>query len=122
MLLLGSFTSVTICVWLCLGMLGDSVSFYVTPTELLQKHEVYGENIRLGGLVVAGSLRYKGTKAEFDLTDGTNVVHASYVGVLPNLFQEGSGAVLTGCLGEEGVFEASKVLAKHDENYRPPSL
>jgi len=75
---------------------------------------------RLGGLVVAGSVKRTGTDIEFGVTDTARTITVRYTGILPDLFKEGKGVVAQGKLGSEGVFVAREVLAKHDENYMPP--
>jgi cytochrome c-type biogenesis protein CcmE len=103
--------------------IGDALVYYLTPTELLARgNAAYGEPVRLGGLVAAGSVQ-QGSAADltFVLTDETTdvTVHSD---VLPtSSFREGAGAVVEGTLGRDGVFEASQVLVKHDENYVAPS-
>ena len=100
----------------------DSIVFFFSPTELLAEQRRPDQLLRVGGLVVTGSLvRGEGEAATFDITDGNGVVAVSYNGVLPDLFDEGQGVVAEGYL-RNGAFEATEVLAKHDENYIPKEV
>lgn len=96
--------------------------FFYTPEELSKHNLLPAGKIRLGGVVKEKSLKYAsvGIAGEFILTDFKKDVLISFTSVLPDLFREGQGAVVEGCFKENGVFEAVRVLAKHDENYRPP--
>jgi cytochrome c-type biogenesis protein CcmE len=106
---------------LVLLALSDSVAFFVTPTEIATRKVDVGRRFRLGGLVVPGSVERSGADGmvAFALTDQVHEVRVRYQGLLPDLFREGQGIVAQGGLGEDGVFVASEVLAKHDENYMP---
>ena len=96
------------------------MSFY-TPSDLAAAP--VGAKMRLGGLVETGTLKkLSGLKVEFVVADCTHKVPVRYEGILPDLFREGQGIVATGELREGRVFEASEVLAKHDENYMPPQV
>ena len=97
----------------------DTIVFFFSPTELLAEERRPDQLLRVGGLVVNGSLvRGESETARFEVTDGNGVVAVSYTGVLPDLFAEGQGVVAEGYL-RGGRFEATEVLAKHDENYIP---
>ncbi|AIL12364.1 hypothetical protein IM40_00665 [Candidatus Paracaedimonas acanthamoebae] len=98
--------------------------FFYTPEELNKQNSLPSEKIRLGGVVKEKSLKYApiGITGEFILTDFKRDILVSFSTVLPDLFREGQGAVVEGSFKENGVFEAVRVLAKHDENYRPPAL
>ncbi len=99
--------------------LRDSVVYFVAPSELAQKAEP-GQRLRLGGLVVEGTLQREAEGAvRFAVTDGAAQVDVHYVGLLPDLFREGQGVVAEGTWEPGQVFEAERVLAKHDENYMP---
>jgi cytochrome c-type biogenesis protein CcmE len=103
--------------------IGDALVYYLTPTELLARGDAaYGQPVRLGGLVAPGSIQ-RGSSADvtFVLTDQTNDVHVHSDTLPPSSFRENSGAVVEGTLGRDGVFEATQVLVKHDENYVAPS-
>jgi cytochrome c-type biogenesis protein CcmE len=107
---------------LVLFALSDSVAFFVTPSEIAAGKVEADKRFRLGGLVVAGSVERDDGTIRFRLTDQANEVPVRYRGILPDLFREGQGIVAQGVLGEDGVFAASEVLAKHDENYMPPEV
>lgn len=98
----------------------SSIVFFVSPTDLVQKSERTGTSLRIGGLVEEGSIKRTGNDILFRVTDLKNAVDVHYVGILPDLFREGQGVVAEGRVGENGVFEANQVLAKHDEKYMPP--
>ena len=94
--------------------------FFFTPTQVSQGEAPKGRTFRAGGMVKQGSLVRDGNHVRFVITDNVNEMPVTYVGLLPDLFQEGKGVVSQGKLGDDGVFVASEVLAKHDENYMPP--
>ena len=104
--------------------LSDSVAFFVTPTDIATDKVDVDRRFRLGGLVVPGSIERSGEDGTvaFALTDQANEVRVRYQGLLPDLFREGQGIVAQGHLAGDGVFVASEVLAKHDENYMPPEV
>jgi len=98
------------------------MAFY-TPTDLVAAAVAPGTTMRLGGMVEQGSVkRGAGLQVEFLLADCTHRVTVRYEGLLPDLFREGQGIVASGALNADGVFVASEVLAKHDENYMPPQV
>ena len=98
--------------------------YFLTPSQVAQGEAPKGHSFRIGGLVVKGTVRRAPDTLEvhFDLTDGNRTVGVSCTGILPDLFREGQGIIAIGKLSETGVFEASEVLAKHDENYMPPEV
>jgi cytochrome c-type biogenesis protein CcmE len=99
--------------------LRDSVVYFVAPSELAEKAQ-NGRRVRLGGLVVEGTLRRDADGAmRFGVTDGAVQVEVRYDGVLPDLFREGQGVVAEGAWVPGQAFEAERVLAKHDETYMP---
>jgi len=102
----------------------DSISFFVTPTEIATRRIDHGQRFRLGGVVVPGSVQRTGADGtvSFALTDQVNQVRVRYRGLLPDLFREGQGIVAQGQIDGDGVFVASEVLAKHDEKYMPPEV
>jgi cytochrome c-type biogenesis protein CcmE len=107
---------------LILNAFQSNMVFFYTPTQV-QKGEVpKGTGFRIGGLVVAGSLKREddGLTVHFSITDTAKTVPVIYKGVLPDLFKEGKGVVAQGKVDANGLFTASEVLAKHDENYMPP--
>jgi cytochrome c-type biogenesis protein CcmE len=109
---------------LVLFALSDSVAFFVTPSDIASGRVDPDKRFRLGGLVVDGSIERGGADGviQFRLTDQVSEVAVHYQGILPDLFREGQGIVCQGVLGEDGVFQASEVLAKHDESYMPPEV
>lgn len=112
-----------LAVALVLSALKDSIVFFNSPTDVLEKHVAVGMRIRLGGLVVPGSLaRGDNLDVRFELTDGNHAVSVRYQGLLPDLFREGQGVVAEGALDQAGAFRADTVLAKHDENYMPKEV
>ncbi|MEO8005275.1 MAG: cytochrome c maturation protein CcmE, partial [Betaproteobacteria bacterium] len=96
--------------------------FFFTPTQVAAHEAPQGRNFRIGGLVEKGSVQRQanGVTVRFVVTDTAKNVTVAYTGILPDLFKEGKGVVAQGKLGADGVFTASEVLAKHDENYMPP--
>jgi cytochrome c-type biogenesis protein CcmE len=109
---------------LVLSALSDSVAFFVTPSDIATGKVDADKRFRLGGLVVDGSVQRAANDGvvRFRLTDQAHEVPVRYQGLLPDLFREGQGIVAQGVLGNDGVFTASEVLAKHDENYMPPEV
>ena len=107
---------------LTLNAFRQNILFFFTPTQVVAGEAPLGHPFRIGGLVVADSVkRAAGSlKVHFDVTDTVNSVSVTYEGILPDLFREGQGIVTKGTLEPGGVFVASEVLAKHDENYMPP--
>ena len=100
----------------------SNLVFFFTPTQVAANEAPRGKPFRIGGLVTAGSVvRDKdGLTVRFDVTDTAKTIPVAFTGILPDLFKEGKGVVAQGNLGSDGVFRASEVLAKHDENYMPP--
>ncbi len=109
---------------LVLSALRDNLVFFYSPTEILDREIEPGRRLRLGGLVVEGSLeRNPGDgSVAFRVTDLSNEVPVTFRGLLPDLFREGQGVVAEGVLDRNGMFRAADVLAKHDENYMPPEV
>jgi cytochrome c-type biogenesis protein CcmE len=96
--------------------------FFFTPSEVIAQKAPKDRTFRIGGLVTAGSVQRKpdGLTVAFTVTDTAQTIPVQYTGILPDLFKEGKGVVAQGKIGGDGVFRASEVLAKHDENYMPP--
>jgi cytochrome c-type biogenesis protein CcmE len=108
---------------LVLGALKDNVLYFYSPSDLATKHVADGIAFRIGGLVAKGSvMRGPAADVRFVVTDGRASVPVEFRGVLPDLFREGQGVVALGALGAGGVFNATEVLAKHDERYMPPEV
>lgn len=119
----GCMAVLAVAVGLVLFALSDSIVFFYSPSDVMAKELAPGQRFRLGGLVEDGSVvRNRGTTVRFVITDKAKDLPVTYTGVLPDLFREGQGVVAEGMLGPDGVFQADKVLAKHDENYMPPEV
>lgn len=99
----------------------DSMVFFISPTEVMAKDSLPERNFRLGGMVEKGSVERDPSSAKvmFLVTDTAVSVPVVYEGILPDLFREGQGVVAEGKISSEGVFMASRVLARHDEEYMP---
>ena len=98
----------------------QNLVFFFTPSQVAANEAPQGRTFRIGGMVVAGSLKRDGVEVRFVVTDTAKSIPVTYRGALPDLFREGKGVVAQGQLGADGVFAAREVLAKHDENYMPP--
>jgi cytochrome c-type biogenesis protein CcmE len=122
LLLLAGFGTATALV---LTALGENVSYFRTPTEIMSGNfpeKTSHRGIRLGGLVEKGSLKRDSTTITFSVTDMKNSLPVRYSGTVPDLFREGQGVIAEGKMGDDGVFAASMLLAKHDEKYMPPEI
>ena len=113
---------VGVAVGLVLKAFQSNLVFFFTPTQVASKQAPLDRNFRIGGLVEEGSVKRHADalRVNFKVTDGAQTIPVTYVGILPDLFKEGKGVVAEGKLGADGLFTASQVLAKHDENYMPP--
>jgi cytochrome c-type biogenesis protein CcmE len=112
-----------LAVALVLVALKDSIVFFNSPTDVVEKHVAPGTRIRIGGLVKEGSVqRGDGLAVRFAVTDGKSTVAVAYQGLLPDLFREGQGIVAEGALDGAGTLKADSVLAKHDETYMPKEV
>jgi len=108
--------------YLAFSEVGRALVYYLTPTELLAKGQgAYGETVRLGGLVKPGTKHGPDTDLSFILTDGTKEIQVHTSVAPPALLKEGVGAVVEGELGRNGIFEATSIVVKHDENYVAPT-
>lgn len=125
-LLLTSFVVLGLAVVLVLNALEDSIRLFYDPTEIAEKGIKPGQDFRLGGLVEDGSFLSQEKDGilvnHFTVTDGNETVGVLYEGLLPDLFREGQGVVAEGAMNGAGVFVATEVLAKHDENYMPAEV
>jgi cytochrome c-type biogenesis protein CcmE len=115
---------VAIATVLALTAFDENLMYFYSPTEIHAGKAPADRAIRVGGLVVDGSVRREENSlaVQFDLTDNAAVVPVSYTGILPDLFREGQGIVAMGRINDNGLFVADEVLAKHDENYMPPEV
>ncbi len=103
--------------------LEDNVVYFFSPTDIYNKSDVvFNKKIRVGGLVKEGSIFKDEKNLNFVITDLKNDIIISYKGLVPNLFSEGKGVIAEGKLKDKKYFIASKILAKHDENYMPPEV
>jgi cytochrome c-type biogenesis protein CcmE len=107
---------------LVLNAFQSNLVFFFSPSQIAAGEAPKDRAFRVGGMVQAGSLKRlgDGLTVEFVVTDTAKNVPVTYKGILPDLFREGKGVVAQGRLGPDGIFRASEVLAKHDENYMPP--
>ncbi len=104
--------------------MGENMLYFFSPTQVKAGEAPPGRSIRVGGLVVDGSVVRESDELtiQFELTDTAQSIKVRYSGILPDLFREGQGIVAIGSLSENGTFKAEQVLAKHDENYMPPEV
>lgn len=114
----------SIAVLLMSYALRENINLFYPPTKIAEGEAPINVRIRAGGCVVPGSIVRSTTdlRVDFTMTDGVSEVPFTYTGILPDLFTEGEAAVATGILTESGLFEATEVLAKHDESYMPPEV
>tara|TARA_Y100000591_G_C21388469_1_gene476992 strand:+ start:26 stop:445 length:420 start_codon:yes stop_codon:yes gene_type:complete len=109
-------------VYLILKSLEENVVFFKSPSDVKLLGEVNDKKIRIGGMVKLNSIKMSSDEVKFIITDFKNEISVTYSGIVPNLFTEGKGVVAEGYLKDRSYFEASKILAKHDENYMPPEV
>ncbi len=101
--------------------LNTNLDYFFTPSELNEKELSPSKRIKIGGMVLSGSVKRDGSEISFVITDYENSINVIYQGIVPDLFKEDSGVVALGYLRND-IFEAEEVLAKHDENYMPPNI
>ena len=109
-------------VFLVLKSLEENVVYFKSPSDIQLISEVKNKKIRVGGMVKTDSIKITSDEVKFIITDFKNEINVSYSGLIPNLFSEGKGVVAEGYLKDKSFLEASKILAKHDENYMPPEV
>ena len=109
-------------VFLILKSLEENVVYFKSPSDIKTLSETNKNKIRVGGMVKKNSISIKEKKLNFIITDFQNEINVSYSGAVPNLFSEGKGVVAEGYLKDKSFFLATKILAKHDENYMPPEV
>tara|TARA_B100000035_G_C20884178_1_gene501944 strand:- start:60 stop:473 length:414 start_codon:yes stop_codon:yes gene_type:complete len=109
-------------VFLVLKSLEENVVYFKSPSDVKLMKELKNKKIRIGGMVKKDSLAMSTNEVNFIITDFKNEINVTYSGVVPNLFSEGKGVVAEGFLKDRNFFQASKILAKHDENYMPPEV
>ena len=114
--------SVILTVFLVLQSLKENVVYFQSPSEIKSLIELNKKKIRVGGMVKEQSIFIDSDKVNFVITDFKNEINIVYTGAVPNLFAEGKGVVAEGFLKDKNYFTATKILAKHDENYMPPEV
>ena len=114
--------SVILAVFLVLQSLKENVVYFQSPSEIKSLIELNKKKIRVGGMVKEQSIFIDSDKVNFVITDFQNEINVVYTGAVPNLFAEGKGVVAEGFLKDKNYFTATKILAKHDENYMPPEV
>ena len=108
--------------FLILKSLEENVIYFQSPSEIKVLSEIEKKKIRVGGMVKINSISIEADEIKFIITDYKNEINVIYSGAVPNLFTEGKGVVAEGFLKDKSFFLATKILAKHDENYMPPEL
>ena len=114
--------SLILSVFLILKSLEENVVYFKSPSDVKLLVELKNKKIRIGGMVKENSIEISSNEVNFIITDFKNEINVTYSGAVPNLFSEGKGVVAEGYLKDRSFFEASKILAKHDENYMPPEV
>ena len=114
--------TLALSIYLILKSLEENVVYFLSPTEIKNLSEIKQEKIRIGGMVKDQSIIIKSNEISFVVTDLKNQINVSYSGSIPNLFSEGKGVVAEGYLRDRNFLNATKILAKHDENYMPPEV
>ena len=116
------FLTLILSVNLVLKSLEENVVYFKSPSDVKLLEEIENKKIRIGGMVKQESIKISNKEVYFIITDLKNEINVTYSGAVPNLFSEGKGVVAEGFLKDRNYFEASKILAKHDENYMPPEV
>ena len=116
------FVTLSLTIFLILKSLEENVVFFQSPSEIKVLSELKKKKIRVGGMVKNKSISVQAEELNFIITDFKNEIIVTYSGVVPNLFAEGKGVVAEGYLKDKNYFLATKILAKHDENYMPPEV
>ena len=114
--------SVILSIFLILQSLKDNVIYFQSPSEIKSLAELDKKKLRIGGMVKEQSIFINSNEVNFTITDFKNEIKVIYSGAIPNLFAEGKGVVAEGFLKDRNYFLATKILAKHDENYMPPEI
>ena len=109
-------------VFLVLRSLEENVVYFQSPSEIKSLTELTNNKIRVGGMVKKNSISMNSNEVNFIIIDFKNEINVTYSGAVPNLFEEGKGVVAEGVLKDRNFFSATKILAKHDENYMPPEV
>ena len=121
-IIIAGLAGLGIATYLVASAFRNNLVFFFSPTQVAAKEAPVNRTFRIGGLVEEGTLKREndGLTVRFTVTDTAASIPVVYKGILPDLFKEGRGCVAQGRLGDDGVFRAEEVLAKHDENYMPP--
>ena len=114
--------TLTLSVFLILKSLEENVVYFQSPSEIKTLSELDKKKIRVGGMVKENSISVTANEIKFIITDFKSEINVSYTGAVPNLFEEEKGVVVEGFLKDRNFFSATKILAKHDENYMPPEV
>ena len=114
--------SLILSIFLILQSLKDNVIYFQSPSEIKSIIELDKKKVRVGGMVKKQSISITSNEVNFIITDFKNEINVIYSGAVPNLFAEGKGVVAEGFLKDKNYFKATKILAKHDENYMPPEV
>ena len=113
-------TALVLTIFLILKSLEENVVYFQSPSEISELTELDGKKIRVGGMVKKNSISLTSDQLKFIISDFKNEIIVTYSGVVPNLFEEEKGVVAEGYLKDRNYLSATKILAKHDENYMPP--
>ena len=116
------FVSLSLTVFLVFKSFEENVVYFMSPSEIKNSSELEAKKIRVGGMVKKKSIKITDSEINFIITDFKNELIVSFKGPVPNLFEEGKGAVVEGFLQDRNYIKAVKILAKHDENYMPPEV
>ncbi len=114
--------TLALSIFLILKSLEENVVYFKSPSEIKIDAEIDKKKMRVGGMVKKNSIKIESQDIKFVITDFKNEINVVYSGAVPNLFQEGKGVVAEGYLKDRNFFLATKILAKHDENYMPPEV
>ena len=120
--LLFSIVIAILTVFLVLKTLEEDVVYFISPTEIKNLPEINSKKIRIGGMVKKDSIKISSNQINFIITDFKAEIYVNFSGTVPNLFAEEKGVVAEGFLKDRNYFNATKILAKHDENYMPPEV
>ena len=120
--ILSIFISLILVSFLIIKSLEENVVYFNSPSEIKTNAEINQKKMRVGGMVKKNSIKIESQDVKFVITDFKNEINVVYSGAVPNLFQEGKGVVAEGYLKDRNFFLATKILAKHDENYMPPEV
>ena len=117
-----AIVTLALSIFLILKSLEENVVYFKSPSEIKIDAEIDKKKMRVGGMVKKNSIKIESQDVKFVITDFKNEINVVYSGVVPNLFEEGKGVVAEGFLKDKNFFIATKILAKHDENYMPPEV